>query len=264
MRARITKTPHIRLFALLAAVTWGATGRAEEVPGYYTDPETGQVYRQVKRTIERPEVTSTTERRERTVWTPKTVTETRPQSRTVYTPVTEYRWVPRLHNRWNPFRSPTVVYHHEPTTHWQARDEVVQQETSKTQWVAEKRVDEVPVTHRRIVREERIEREPVGTLAPQEGTPPGPDSAVASRLRPLDRSELGRIRPASNGAPPSRSLPSPGGRQPVTSVATNPSRSATQVGQRATDLAPTTGPNHRSAPPAGSVATPRPPGTIFR
>ena len=223
-----------RLLALLAAALCGATGQAADVPGYYTDPATGQVFREVRRTIERPEVTATTEQRERTVWTPKTVTETRPQARTVYSPITEYRWVPRVHNRWNPFRSPTVIYHHEPTTHWEARSEVVQQATARTEWIAEKRIDEVPVLQRRIVREERVEQEPVGTLAPQHASPPGPTSAVASRLRPLDRTELSRVIPGSSSAPGGGSLP-----LPTSAIATNPSRSFNQVGQRPTDLVPT-------------------------
>lgn len=241
--------------------------RCEGVPGYYTDPKTGQVYRQITRTVERPEVTTTTERRERTVWTPKTVRETRPHARTLYTPVTEYRWVPRLHHRWNPFREPTVVYHHEPTTHWQARNEVVEQTTARTEWVAEKRVDEVPVTHRRIVREQRVEREPVGSLAPQQADPPGGKSAVASRLRPLDSSELARIVP--NGSVADGSLPNgrsdrPNPASPGASIATNPYRSATQSGQRATDLVPSSEPSYRGTIPAGSIATPPGPLSIFR
>ena len=246
----------------LSLATSPSLAHGEEVPGYYTDPETGQVYRQVTRTVERPEVTTTTERRERTVWTPKTVKESRPHTRTLYRPVTEYRWVPRLHNRWNPFRAPTVVYHHEPTTHWEARNEVVEQTTARTEWVAEKRVDEVPVTHRRIVREQRVEREPVGRLAPQRAEPPGENSAVASRLRPLDSRELSRVIP--NGSSPNgRSLPA-APTMPAASIATNPNRSAAQSGQLATDLVPSSGATYRGTIPARTIATPPGPLSIFR
>ena len=242
---------------------------AADVPGYYTDPATGQVFRQVTRTIERPEVTAATERRERTVWTPRTVTETRPEARTVYSPVTEYRWVPRLHNRWNPFRAPTVVYHHEPVTHWESRSEVVQQATARTEWVAEKRVEDVPVLQRRIVREQRVEQEPVGTLAPPQASPPGSvDSAVASRLRPLDNSELARVvagGPAAGRGLPAAASPTLPALTQNSALAQNPARSPEQVGQRATDLSPNAGgrPGMPLAP-ATTIAMPPQPGTFFR
>ncbi len=267
LRTRIRRVVWTPVAAGLLGLGWSLAisplvAHGEQVPGYYTDPETGQVYRQVTRTVERPEVTTTTERRERTVWTPKTVKETRPHTRTLYTPVTEYRWVPRIHHRWNPFRSPTVVYHHEPTTHWEPRNEVIEQTTARTEWVAEKRVDEVPVTHRRIVREQRVEREPVGRLAPQQADPPGGNSAVASRLRPLDSRELSRVIP--NGSNPNgRSLPA-APTMPAASIATNPYRSPAQSGQRATNLVPSSGASYRGTIPAGTIATPPGPLSIFR
>lgn len=236
------------LAVIAAAVAEFGVG-AGEVPGFYKDPDTGVVYRKVTRTVERPEVTTTQQRRERTVLTPRTVTEERPYSRTVYTPVTEYRWVPKIHNRWNPFRSPTLVYHHQPTTTWEARNEVVNRATSRTEWVAEKRVDTVPVTTRRIVREERQVLEPVQTLSPRQ-TSPGPTSAIAANLRPLDESELQQGGPDS--VPPSAS------------IARNPNRSAAQSGQRAIDLRPTAPGYHQPLAPAGSLATPFTPLSVFR
>src|SRR5690606_9965541 len=63
---------------------------------YYTDPETGIVYRKVHRTIERPVVETQVKAQESTVYRPETVVEVRPETRTVYSPVVSYGWEPRL------------------------------------------------------------------------------------------------------------------------------------------------------------------------
>ena len=113
--------------ALLVSLVTSAVASAQAPSGngLYTDPETGLVYRQVKRTIDRPVTQTRMEKQTQTVLRPETVTESRPSTRTVYTPIVEHSWEPRIHNRWNPFQRPTVAYHHVPRTRWEARSETV-------------------------------------------------------------------------------------------------------------------------------------------
>lgn len=236
---------------LLAAMTGGgACCLGNDPSGLYTDPQTGTVYRKIRKTVERPVVSTANATRERTVYSPQTVTETRPHSRTVYRPVTEYRWEPRIHNRWNPFARPYIAYHHVPMTYWEAQKETVNRRTSRTEWVAETKTVEVPVTRRKIVRDEREFLEPVGTIRTQQ--PPGPSSAIASRLRPLEENESYVPGTAGASQPTTARTPSiSAGRL----ASDPPGRSVGQRGQRAMDLSPG-GSGFRALPPPSTVATP--------
>ncbi len=199
---------------------------AQSGAGLYTDPATGIGYQKVMRTINRPVVETRVE--EKTVYRPQTVTETTPKVRTVYTPVVEYKLEPRVHGRWNPFRNPTVAYHHVPQAHWEARNEVVQHTSSRTEWVAETR--SVP---RQFARMETVTEEhyqPLGEVVPsRQAAPPAANQALASRLRPLESNE----RIVSSGSAP-RIASNTVGQQ--TSDA--PRRNLGQGGMRTTQLTP--------------------------
>ncbi|MEM8912329.1 MAG: hypothetical protein AAGC97_11230 [Planctomycetota bacterium] len=209
----------------------GVAVAEESASPYYTDPATGVVYRKVYRTVERPVVETKMTTQEQTVYTPETVVQTKPEIRRTYTPVTEFRWLPRVEGRWNPFRQPTVSYHHVPETHWQARDEVVNRSETRTTWKAEKRTSQVPQQLARIQREQVLDFEPIGRVAPQTSlaqttNPVGVRSEVAARLRPL----------SSNT--PVQSLASP----TTQTLATRERiRSDLETGMRPTDLIPDRG-----------------------
>ncbi|MGB7328055.1 MAG: hypothetical protein WBD31_24480 [Rubripirellula sp.] len=205
--------------------------------GYYTDPATGIVYRQVAQTIERPVYETKMQSRDQTVYTPQTVHETRPETRTVYTPITESTWQPRVTGRWNPFQQPTVEYQQVPQTRWEARNEVVQRTQSRTQWIAEKRKVDVPQQVVRMERQQKIAYEPVGRVATPAANPTGVSAAVAARLRPLDANT--QVQPMANGFASSSYTPS---RISATSVgrmtSDPPRRNAGQSGMVAKDLMP--------------------------
>lgn len=231
--------------SLAAGVVQGQApaGAQGSSTGYYTDPETGIVYRKVHRTIERPVVETQIQPQESTVYRPETVVEVRPETRTVYSPVVSYGWEPRLKNRWNPFMQPTVQYEHVPRMHWEARSETVERRQTRTNWVAEHRRVDVPQQIVKIQREEKVDYEPVGRIAPQEATPPNStEAAIAARLRPLD--STARVAPIS------------------TVAATGPIGDATrrsndQLGIRATELYPTSpGGYSTTLPPVGVARTP--------
>ena len=231
-------------------------------PGYFTDPQTGIVYRQVSKTIERPVVETKIEKKEQTLFRPQVITETKPETQTVYTPVVEYKWEPRLHGRWNPFQQPTVAYHHVPTTRWEARNQVVQRSTSRTQWVAEKRSVEVPQQVVRMERHHKVEFEAVGTIAQPESPTEtrGINNAVAARLRPLPNQA--RVEPL--GSTTNRfvasSMATRGRLQPAPRIAAStvgrmtsdpPRRNRGQSGLRATELTPSRGQiRGRALPPS--------------
>ncbi len=232
--------------------TLSPSALAQNDAGYYTDPATGIVYRKVTKTIEKPVIETKMEQRQETVYRPQTVTETKPESRTVYSPVVQYKWEPRLHGRWNPFRQPTVAYHHVADTHWESRNEVVQRTNTRTEWVAEKREIEVPQRYVRMEREQKVDFEAVGRVAPQPSGPGGVSEAIASRLRPLDsRSQVeslnqSRFASSTMGAP--RIASSPVGRM----TSDPPRRNTGQGGMRATDLYPSQNGFHGQALPPSS------------
>ncbi len=223
----VTRAMTIAGMAIAISIYCSEVG-AQSGAGYYTDPATGIVYQQVTRTVERPVMETKVESREQTVYRPQTVTETKPQTRTVYTPVIEHQWEPRLHGRWNPFRSPTVAYHHVPRTHWEQRNDVVQHTTTRTEWVAERRTVDVPQSIVRIEREQKVDFEPVGRVSPQQVNPPGASEAIASRLRPLSSD--------SQIAPFGQSLIATNAVGRMTSDP--PRRTAGQSGIRSTNLYP--------------------------
>ena len=259
MHARILSRVVGRVMTLAVVATGMALCSVESYgqggAGYYTDPATGIVYQKNIKTVERPVVETTVEQREQTVYRPQTVTETKPQSRTIFTPVVEYKWEPRLHGRWNPFRPPTVAYHHVPNTRWEPRNEVVQRTNTRTEWVAEKRTIDVPQRIVRMQRDQQVDYEPVGQVAPQQANPPGPSNAIASRLRPLDSNTqvvpFGQNRrlASSNAFAAPRIAASTVGRL----TSDPPRRSTGQGGMRPTDLNPVpTGVRGQALPPAST------------
>lgn len=223
--SQVVRRSMMAVIAISATCSFFSSQATAQSGGLYTDPATGIGYQKVTRTIERP--VTETRMEQVTVHRPQTVLETKPQVRTVYTPVVEYQWEPRVHGRWNPFRSPTVAYHQVPRTHWEQRNDVVEQTTRRTEWVAETR--EVP---RRIVRMERVtedQLQPIGQVVASQQSQPaasGGSDALASRLRPLAPGE--RIvssssapRIASNNvgrltSDPPRRTTGQGGLQPTT------------------------------------------------
>ncbi|TWU02032.1 hypothetical protein [Neorhodopirellula pilleata] len=238
---------------------------AQESPGFYTDPATGIVYRQIMRTIEKPVVETKIEQRQQTVYKPKTVTETRPTTRRMYIPVTQNRWVPKVENRWNPFVAPRVAYHHVPETTWQVRDEVIAETKTHVQWEPETQTVSVPQQSLRMDRQQQVDFEPVGRVAPNAmpqtlgpaaaGSVPNVPPEIAARLRPLA---------ANSPIQPIRSGTSIGGVSSVASLASGESpRSSLQTGLRATELVPRSVPSYVAPVDATGIAG-LPPMRIWR
>ncbi len=230
--------------ALMVTATTNCCSRAaaQTGAGFYTDPATGIVYQRVTRTIERPVSETKITSRQQTVYRPQTVTETKPHARTVYTPVVEYNWEPRVQGRWNPFRLPTVAYHHVARTHWERRHDIVHRTSTRTDWVAEKRTVEVPSRIVRIQREQQVDYEPVGRVAPQQATPPGAGNSLASRLRPLPAGAS--ITPLNQPFRSTTQLASSRYSAPRIASSTvspsyTPGRSSQQSGMQSNDLYPT-------------------------
>jgi hypothetical protein len=227
--------------------------QAADASGYYTDPATGIVYRQVTKTVERPVRETKVETQEQTIFRPQTFIESKPETRTVYTPVVEYQWEPRMEGRWNPFRQPAVAYKHVARTHWQAEQQVFSRLQTRTEWVAEKRSVDIPKSYVRIDREEKTEYEPVGRVAPQQTNPSGASSGIASRLRPMSSGTqiepLNTPRFYSSQNPMIASASGSAGRM----TSDPPQRSASQGGLRVTELSPALTPGYGQAlPPARS------------
>jgi hypothetical protein len=252
MHARIFSTVVDRTIAIAlattATLTFCSDAQAQSGSRYQTDPATGIVYEPRTTTIDRPVVETKVETREQTVFRPQTVTETRPENRTKYSPVVEYKWEPRLHGRWNPFSRPRIQYHHVGRTKWEARNEVVHRTNTRTDWVAEKRTIEVPTQTVRMQREQKTDYVAVGRVAPAQTTPPV-NTAIASRLRPLNSNET--VAPISQSAPliasdgfTSRQIAS----SSVGRMSSDPPRrSVSQGGMRANDLS--TGYRGQALPP---------------
>ncbi|TWU54446.1 hypothetical protein Poly51_31650 [Rubripirellula tenax] len=242
MKTRISSRVVMRGFSITAAAITttilSTSALAQSGPGYYTDPATGIVYRQVAKTIETPVVETKMVSQEQTVFTPKTVHETRPENRTVYTPITENVWQPRVTGRWNPFQQPTVAYEHVPQTRWEARNEVVQRTQSKTQWIPETRKVDVPQQIVRMDREQKVEYEAIGRVAPQPTTS-GVSDAIAARLRPLESDQ--RVEPmgANYAQSPTYTAPRIAATTVGRMTSDPPRRTIGQSGMAATDLMPT-------------------------
>ena len=187
MSGRIFSRVVYRLIALATVATCLTTISAESTAqtGFFTDPQTGIVYRKVSRTVEKPVVETKIEQQHEVVYRPQTVTETKPHNRTVMTPVVEYKWKPKLTGRWNPFRPPSIRYERIPHTKWEAHNEVVHQTRTTTEWIVEKRTIDVPQRTVRTTRQHSVAYEPVGRISPVNNS--NLPTEVAARLEPLNQ-----------------------------------------------------------------------------
>ncbi|MAI70703.1 MAG: hypothetical protein CMM01_07320 [Rhodopirellula sp.] len=194
MTGRILSKVVYQLIVLVTAATSITllTEEATAQTGFFTDPQTGIVYRQVSRTIEKPVFETKLSQHSEVVYRPHTIRETKPENRTVMTPVVEYKWKPKLTGRWNPFRPPSIRYEKVPLTTWVARTEVVHRTKTTTTWIPENRTLEVPTQTVRTSREHSVAYEAVGRLN-SSNLP----ADVAARLQPLDSNT-----PFQNLAPP--------------------------------------------------------------
>lgn len=147
--------------------------------GFYSDPATGNIYRRIQRTIEKPVSEVQTQVRERTIYRPQVVTQMRSQHRTIYSPTVQYELQAQWHNRWNPFVQPSLGYAYVPRTRWEARSETIQHPVTATQWVAEKQTDAIPTQVTRMQRDSVVQYELVQGRAPSTA-----DDAVVARLQP--------------------------------------------------------------------------------
>ena len=183
MTGRILSKVVYQLIALVTAATsiTSLTAEATAQTGFFTDPQTGIVYRKISRTIEKPVVETKLSQQSEVVYRPHTITETKPENRTVMTPIVEYKWKPKLTGRWNPSRPPSIRYEKVPHTTWEARTEVVHRTKTTTQWIAENRTLEIPTKTVRTSREHSVAYEAVGRLSPN-----NLPANVAARLQPLD------------------------------------------------------------------------------
>lgn len=117
-------------------------------------------FTEMRQHIRRPVSETRYEERQKTVLTEQVFTELRDAHRSYYLPVTEYRWEPRWHAIWNPFRDPTLAYHWVPKTRWELYTETVHLPVTTRKMVPVQRTVQLPVTTLRIVEEERITRGP--------------------------------------------------------------------------------------------------------
>lgn len=182
MTGRILSKVIYQFIALVTAATSITLlpAKATAQTGFFTDPQTGIVYRKVSRMTEKPVLETRLSQQSEVVYRPHTITETKPENRTVLTPVVEYRWKPKLTGRWNPFRPPSIRYEKVPITTWEARTEVVHRTKTTTQWIAENRLIELPTKTVRAPRQHSIAYEAVGRLNPS-----NLPADVAARLQPL-------------------------------------------------------------------------------
>ena len=193
MTGRISSKVVYQLIALVTAATsiTSLTAEATAQTGFFTDPQTGIVYRKISRTIEKPVVETKLSQQSEVVYRPHTITETKPENRTVMTPIVEYKWKPKLTGRWNPFRPPSIRYEKVPHTTWEARTEVVHRTKTTTQWIAENRTLEIPTKTVRTSREHSVAYEAGGASKPPTTYPPmwrrGSNLSIATlRFRTLN------------------------------------------------------------------------------
>ena len=126
----------------------------------------GSGYEDVVRTVRTPVAATQVEEREQTVYRQQVETQIYETQRNVLVPYTEYRWEPKWHGRFNPFRPPTISYHLVPHTRWKMQIQTVQTPVTRTNWLPEKCLMHVPVTTFRIENQGQVLRRPGNTLSP--------------------------------------------------------------------------------------------------
>jgi len=168
------------LAAAVLAILGSATTLVAQEVRYVK--ENGKTYRETRSTIHRPVVETTIQERQETVYQEQYRTELQDRQRTVYQPQVEYRWVPKVKNRWNPFAQPRVEYHFVPCQVWKLQQEQYQVPVTTRELVPQTRVVRTPVTKQRIVEEQHITRVAINTdREPQRLDESGAAASVANR-----------------------------------------------------------------------------------
>ncbi len=238
--------------------------------GFFTDPQTGLVYRKVKRIVHQPRYETKLQKQEQTVYKPHRVVDTAPQTQTVYRPVTSLEWQSYLEGRWNPFRQPTIAYRQVAKTRWVPSTQAVGTNT-KTNWVAEKRTVEVPQRLVRMEPKETTQFELVGKVAPSRPDPNVANNAIAARLQPLPSTAAVDPIGSRSGVLPNNgfgtnsavagiqnstvpSVPRLASTSVGRMTSDPPRRSVGQAGLRANDLYPTNSGIGQPLPPASNAS----------
>lgn len=231
----------IRILGCCGLLVAGLSASIAAEPGYFQDPQTGNVYRQVTRTrqVPRSEVTNTS--RDRTIYRPEVVSKVRRENRTIYSPTVRYEWQPEWQNWWNPFARPTLAYRYVPRTYWETREETYEVPVRETRWVAQRETETVPQRVTRMEPETSIEYHLVHGQAAAVA-----DATIASRLQPY-RGSLPSSSPSTMMASSARG--------PASRVARLPGdegRTSLQQGMRPSVLMPSAPP---LANPGVTIAT---------
>lgn len=114
--------------------------------------------------------------KQETFYRPQVSTQYQTHNQTYLTPITEYKLVPRLVGRWNPFVQPYWTYEYAPVTRWEARPTTVQVPLTKTDMIPETRTTQVPVTTYKPHQEWKVVQ-----MTKKSGTPGQPATAIASQ-----------------------------------------------------------------------------------
>lgn len=156
----------------------------------------GVTYRETRQVVQRPVTETKIHEQQETVYVEQYRTQVEDRNRIVSVPTTEYKWQPKLTNRWNPLARPSIVWQMVPETRWEMRQEKVTMPVTERTLVPETRIRRVPVTTQRYVPEEIISRMAVSDRPsdPFTSTP-----SVASR--PGEVGGIGRL----DNDPPRRS-----------------------------------------------------------
>lgn len=180
-----------RLLAAAGVMLLGGVAVADDVR--YVQ-EGGTLYRETRRTVQRPVVETRTQEVTRTVYCEQVTTETREQVRTYYTPVTEYVYESYVANRWNPFATPYVAYRTVPRTRWECRTETCKVPVTCRRLVPRTETVQQPVTTLRMASEEVVSRTAVSGPATVAASSPGQPAGAP-------RQEIGGIARLDKGSP---------------------------------------------------------------
>ena len=127
----------------------------------------GRTYRETRRIVREPVNTTKWQSQQQTVYRQQIRQSNNKSLQAFYTPVTEYRWVSRLHGRWNLLATPYYTHDLVPVTRWELRAKEQTFPAWKAEWVPETRTVQVPVTTQQMAEKEIITR--VAVAPPRSG-----------------------------------------------------------------------------------------------
>lgn len=206
---------------LAAGTPRNGFAQVSEVKEFVKD---GIRYRETKQTVRRPIYENKIEEQQQTVFQERYDTKWQTSYRTYQAPIVEYRMVPYLANRWNPFAEPYWTYRQAPVTRWETRQQELRTPVMERSWEPRQQTVKVIKPTQRMAEESSTTIVALGPAETSDGWAPAGAESVSkiagggkgqngTGQNPTGQNLTGQKRTSLEGDPPAQTARGGNGRR---------------------------------------------------